>query len=1118
MGARGPRSPRGAFGRGGAGGRGAGPGGAGRGQEPAGPLARRPGPRGRWRGDGVPVDEGGGGGQTCPICRVGSALAGRAGLSDLGLSDLSLSDLGLSDLGLSDLGLGGVWDWTDDLVRRAVQWALPPSGPGGLGAAEGRSGAPGSGRVEALIRCASDAAAALAAAQRPPVQVCADLKALLTEHGLLEGGPTLPADMLLQIEERERALQQAPVAATTAGQAGELMQLACACYSRGDYAGCRALVGPVAMTGHSAEAWLLLGSACYQLGEYLDCVALMKYVLAANPGIAEATSNMANALQQLGQVEAATHMYMKAIEANPQFTDAYNNLATCLTSKGIPSLALQCYKLVLQVKADLHVVHYNMAQFWLSQGPAGNELAQQTFALSLHYSPQYAPAWQGLGQALLEMCTSPQQHASLGKEISDCFSRALTLDPRMIPAYLGMATTHEMLGRFPEAQSMLREAVRLEPNSNDSLARLASSLVKCGQLDEALEVSRRAALLDPAHVEAHNSMGNALRGLGQVSEAQACYQRCIDLHHRTSTAGAGGGLKGPGTAYCKERAFQLPVLYNNLGGTLKLQGKLVEAVACYQKVVELHPDTPVAHTNLGACQQDLGLHEEAIIAFKKALAIKPDYEEAICSLFHSQQFICCWDDRESRLAALVRIVVDSLSRGQLPCVQPFHVIAYPLPSDLVLMICRAYASHALTTATVRCTLGPLPPAPPCPRIRLPRGRLRIGYVSSDFGNHPLSHLMQSVWGLHDRSRFEIFLYALTPSDNSKHRARAEADAEHFLDCSALSDEDTARVIHADGIHVALNLNGYTKGARNEIFALRPAPIQAAYMGFPGTMGADYISYLISDRVATPPETHHFYSEALALMPNSYFVNDYLQSGPRTTLMGWPGTPGLNGRAAEGDHSTTAPCPLSRTSLGLPEDAVVFYCCNQMYKLDPETFKMWCSILRRVPTGVLWLLRFPAAAEAHLRKEAAAQGITGSRIVFSEVTLKEHHIMRSALADLALDTPQCNAHTSACDVLWAGVPIITLPLERMASRVAASLCVALGCPEMVVEDHAAYEELAVALGNNPARLRALRAKIVSKRLTCPLFDTARWVSDVEKVYDRMWENYAAGGLPSTFEIL
>ncbi len=1069
------------------------------------------------------------------LSRVGGPAPGAywPGVPDMGLSDLGLPDLGLS---VPDLGLGGVWEWKDDcmarLVRRAMQWVIPappPYGPRGLGAAErsfpvGKEGAlhlgsprgltvppaglrpdaPGPGLVEALFQCASGAAAALAAAQRPPVQVCADLKAILTEHGLLEGEPTLPPDMLLQIEKRERALWQTPVEATTAGQAAQLMQLACACYSRGEYAGCRALVGPVAMTGHSAEAWLLLGSACYQLGEYLDCVALMKYALAANPGIAEATSNMANALQQLGQVDAAIHMYMKAIEANPQFTDAYNNLAMCLTSKGAPKLALQCYKMVLQVRVDLHVVHHNMAQFWLSQGPAGNELAQQTFALSLHYSPSYAPAWQGLGQALLEMCTSPEQHASLGKEISDCFSRALALDPRMISAYLGMATNHEMLGRFPEAQSLLREAARLDPKNTDALARLANSLIKCGQLDEAVEVSQRATLLDPLHVEARNNMGNALRGLGQVSEAQECYQRCIDLH-LTSMDGAGRGS----IPYCKDRAFQLPVLYNNLGGTLKLQGKLMEAAACYQKVVQLHPDIPAAHTNLGACQKDLGLHEEAIVAFKKALSIKPDYEEAICSLFHSQQSICCWDNREAHLAVMVSIIMDSISRGCLPCVQPFHVIAYPLPSDLVLKISRAYASHALTTATIRRTLGPLPPAAPCPRILLPRGRLRIGYVSSDFGNHPLSHLMKSVWALHDRSRFEIFLYALTPSDSSNYRAQAEADADHFLDCSALSDEETARAIHADGVHIALNLNGYTKGARNEIFVLRPAPIQAAYMGFPGTMGADYIPYLISDRVVAPPKTHHCYSEALALMPNSYFVNDYKQSGPRTALMGWPDNPCVSGRGAE-----SAP---TRASLGLPEDAFVFYCCNQLYKLDPETFKMWCNILRCVPTGVLWLLGFPPAGEAHLRKEAASQGITGSRVVFSEVTPKEQHLQRSALADLALDTPQCNGHTSACDVLWAGVPIITLPLERMASRVAASLCVALECPEMVVEDRAAYEALAIELGNNPAQVRALRAKIISKRLTCPLFDTARWVGDVEKIYDRMWENYAAGGQPTACEV-
>lgn len=285
--------------------------------------------------------------------------------------------------------------------------------------------------------------------------------------------------------------------------------------------------------------------------------------------------------------------------------------------------------------------------------------------------------------------------------------------------------------------------------------------------------------------------------------------------------------------------------------------------------------------------------------------------------------------------------------------------------------------------------------------------------------------------------------------------------------SSWSTQDIARRISADGIHIAVNLNGYTKGARNEIFALRPAPVQASYMGFPATTGADFLPYLITDSIVAPPELHHCYSECLALMSHCYFVNDYRQSHQ--------------------DILDEASLP-TRASVGLPEDAIVYACSNQLYKYDPTTFDCWMEILKRVPNSVLWLLRFPPTGEPRVRQEAAKRGVAQERIIFTDVAQKDVHIKRSGLADVFLDTPMCNAHTTGCDVLWSGCPMVTLPLERMASRVAASLCYAAGCPETVVSSHKEYTELAVELGVNHERRNALRAKLKADRLRCPLFDT------------------------------
>ena len=348
-----------------------------------------------------------------------------------------------------------------------------------------------------------------------------------------------------------------------------------------------------------------------------------------------------------------------------------------------------------------------------------------------------------------------------------------------------------------------------------------------------------------------------------------------------------------------------------------------------------------------------------------------------------------------------------------------------------------------------------------------------------------------------RSQVEVFCYALTPDDGSEWRRRLAREAEHFVDVSALDAAAIARRISSDAAHVAVNLNGYTKGARNEAFALRPAPVQASYMGFPSTSGADYMAYAILDKTVCPPGSRACYSEAVAYLPHSYFVNDYA--------------------ASHADVLDDSSLP-TRASLGLPPAAVVYSCANQLYKYDPDTFGAWCRILGRVPGSVLWLLRFPPAGEARVLAEAAARGLAPGRIVFTDVAPKAAHIARAGQADVFLDTPACNAHTTGCDVLWGGCPVVTLPLERQASRVCASLCAATGLgAEMIVGSLAEYEERAVALGLDPGARGALRERLRAARRTCPLFDTRRWVRDLERVLRRMWVVHCEGRGPRDFEV-
>ncbi|RYG68568.1 hypothetical protein EON64_04875, partial [archaeon] len=365
------------------------------------------------------------------------------------------------------------------------------------------------------------------------------------------------------------------------------------------------------------------------------------------------------------------------------------------------------------------------------------------------------------------------------------------------------------------------------------------------------------------------------------------------------------------------------------------------------------------------------------------------------------------------------------SKNTVPCVQPFHSLVYPLSLQEMLGIARRYA-HRARLGVALCELNFKY------RAKSRSSRLRIGYVSSDFNNHPLAHLIQSLFVAHDTSKCEVFCYALSKPDGSMYRLRIEQEAEHFVDVSGMHAGEVAQLINSDNIHILIDLNGYTKGARTEIFALRPAPIQVSFMGFCGTMGADYIHYLVADNIVVPKQLRSFYQEKMLSMPHCYFLNDHRQACGELILPEVLETHGI-----------------SRQRYGISEDKFVFCCFNQLYKIDPAIFMVWMRILKRVSNSVLWLLRFPTAGEANILREARAHGVREDQIIFSDVAPRDEHIMRGYLADLFLDTPACNAHTTACDILWSGTPLITMAGEKMASRVAASILGAIGLASQLV---------------------------------------------------------------------
>ncbi|KAL3130806.1 hypothetical protein ABBQ38_000142 [Trebouxia sp. C0009 RCD-2024] len=838
---------------------------------------------------------------------------------------------------------------------------------------------------------------------------------------------------------------------------------------------------------NKTDVLLLIGAIYYQMGNYEQCIAFNDRCILLDPHMAEAHANLANALQQLGNFDMAVIYYQSALRLKPSFTDAYNNMASALVQKGLIPQAVECYNAALQINPNLVDVHNNLGDLWRAQGQVGRQAAQQCYSEALRIDNTYAPAWRGLG----DMFRENNEHS----QAVTCYQEAVRLRASYADAFTGMGVSLKELKRKEEAEHCFAQVVRLRPHCALSLGNLAGVYYEQGKLNEAIQSYQEAIAREPNFPEAYNNLGNALREASRPDEAIACYTMCIQLQFaRPQNAQMARALQANPQMAAMQQAQRLGVAYNNLGGILKMQGRAAEAIACYEHVALLQPDSPEAHANLASAYKDAARQDTAIASYRRALQLRPDFPEAFANLVHSLQCICEWQDRQTLFVRLEGEVRRELAADRLPPVQPFHAMAYPFSAELALKISAKYAEYcAVTAARMGVPKLPHPPAQPLQAGQ----RLRIGYVSGDFGNHPLSHLMASVFGGHDRSRLEVFCYALSPSDGSEWRHRIEQEAEHFLDVSAWSVGDIAGKISSDEVQVAINLNGYTKGARNEIFALLPAPVQTSYMGFPATTGASFLPYLITDRVVAPDNCQHCYSEHLAYMPNCYFVNDY--------------------KAAHQDVLDEANLP-TRTENGLPENRIIYACSNQLYKYDPETFNSWCNILKRVPDSVLWLLRFPPYGEPMIRQEAANRGLDPNRIIFTDVANKPVHIRRSGLGDVFLDTPLCNAHTTGCDVLWGGCPMITLPLERMASRVAASLCYATGLGhEMVVNSQQEYEEKAVELGLNHNKRLGLRQRLKDVRLSCPLFDTTQWVRDLEKVYFKMWDIHCEGQGPRTFDV-
>jgi protein O-GlcNAc transferase len=790
------------------------------------------------------------------------------------------------------------------------------------------------------------------------------------------------------------------------------------------------------------KALHLLGAIALQSNDPARALGFLGSALQIDPQSASAHNDHGNALSRLRHSAAAIASYDKAISLKPDFADAYYNRGNEQLSLRELAAAVSSYDLAIAHKSDHAEAYNNRGNALLGLGRY--EAAIESYERAIALKSAYADAWYNRGIAL----------QALGRPESAITSheRAIALRPDYATAFNQRGKAYDALGRYEAAIESYDEAIALKTDYVEALYNRGVALSALKRYEAAISSYERAIALHAEHAVAYNNRGAALFELKQYEAALASYERALAL--KPDYAGA----------------------HYNRGHLLHELSRFDAAIESYERAIALSAEYAEAHYARGVALARRGRHEAALASFDVALALKPEMPLLYGMRLLSRTQLCDWGDLDADVARLATLI----ERGE-PASGPFAVLSV---ADSPALQLRSAQLLVRERFALNDALGPIP--------KYPREeRIRIGYFSADLHNHATLHLMAGLFEMHDRSRFECTAFSFGVPVQDGMRERAQAALEHFVDVRDRSDQQVAMMARELRIDIAVDLKGFTDGNRTGIFALRAAPLQVSYLGYPGTMGAQYIDYLIADRSLIPESAQRHYSEQIIYLPDSYQVND--------------------------DRRVIADDSLTREQCGLPPVGFVYCCFNSPYKILPGTFESWMRILSRVPGSVLWLLADNAAAERNLRREALERGVDPGRLVFAPRLPLAEHLARHRLADLFLDTFPCNAHTTASDALWAGLPVLTRSGEGFAARVASSLLSAVALPELSASTPAQYEESAVALAQDFRTLTEIRQRLAAGLRTAPLFDTRLTTRYLEAAYVQMYERYQADLAPEDMDV-
>jgi predicted O-linked N-acetylglucosamine transferase (SPINDLY family) len=646
------------------------------------------------------------------------------------------------------------------------------------------------------------------------------------------------------------------------------------------------------------------------------------------------------------------------------------------------------------------------------------------------------------------------------------YERAIALNPAYAFAFCNRGVVLERLGRFDEALASYQSSIALNPGDALSHYNCGSALRKLGRLEEALASLDTAVSLAPTYVQAHCNRGNVLKDLKRGDEALASYDRSIEIHPGFSEA------------------------HLNRGILLAIKRQFVAAVASFDRAIELNPDYAIAHccrgtALIGAKQWHAGfasidraiaLASSSLDEHGRPLMLDPAFRYVLGLGRYGKMTLCNWTDFDADIEHLAQ----ELQRDPLAS-PPFPLLALFDEPSLHLKVARAFTE----------TEHPVNPSLPAIVGRATRKKIHVAYFSADFHIHPIGLLLAELFEIHDRDRFDVTGFSFGPETQDPVRKRLENAFDRFIDARSMTDEEVAMLARNLGVDIAVDLVGHTGDARTDIFALRAAPVQVNYLGYIGTMGADYIDYIVADRTVITPQNEAYFAEKIIYLPDTFQVNDRKRE--------------ISARV------------FTRAELGLPPSGFVFCCFNSHYKILPATFAGWMRILTRVPGSVLMLVAGDPAIESNLRAEAARHAVDPRRLVFVGRLSPPDYLARCRAADLFLDTLPYNAGATASDALWAGLPVLTCLGKAFAGRAAASLLKAVDLPELITSTPLEYEDLAVALARDQPRIAVFRARLEENRLTSRLFDTSLFTRNLESAYTMIHARFQAGHPPDHIEV-